>query len=69
MIDLLIESINEWNKLYYVVDLNQQWVCFNDMITIDLFDELVDFLLVSLLQWHQSIVDLFAEQVNFFLHS
>ncbi len=69
MIDLLIESINERNKLYYVVDLNQQWVCFNDMITIDLFDELVDSLLVSLLQWHQSIVDLFAEQVDFFLHS
>ncbi len=69
MIDLLIESINEWNKLYYVVDLNQQWVCFNDMITIDLFNELVDSLLVSLLQWHQSIVDLFAEQVDFFLHS
>ncbi len=69
MIDLLIESINERNKFYYVVDLNQQWVCFNDMITIDLFDELVDSLLVSLLQWHQSIVDLFAEQVDFFLHS
>ncbi len=69
MIDLLIESINEWNKLYYVVDLNQQWVCFNDMITIDLFNELVDSLLVSLLQWHQSIVDLFAEQVDFSLHS
>ncbi len=69
MIDLLIESINEWNKLYYVIDLNQQWVCFNDTITIDLFDELVDSLLVSLLQWHQSIVDLFAEQVDFFLHS
>ncbi len=69
MIDLLIELINEWNKLYYVVDLNQQWVCFNDMITIDLFNELVDSLLVSLLQWHQSIVDLFAEQVDFFLHS
>ncbi len=50
MIDLLIESINEWNKFYYVVDLNQQWVCFNDMITIDLFDELVNSLLVSLLQ-------------------
>ncbi len=32
MIDLLIELINEWNKLYYVVDLNQKWVCFNDMI-------------------------------------
>ncbi len=32
MIDLLIESINEWNKLYYVVNLNQKWVCFNDMI-------------------------------------
>ncbi len=31
-IDLLIESINERNKLYYVVDLNQKWVCFNDMI-------------------------------------
>ena len=69
MIDLLIELINEWNKLYYVVDLNQQWVCFNDMITIDLFNELVDFLLESLLQWYQSIVDLFAEQVDFFLHS
>ncbi len=50
MIDLLIESINERNKLYYVVDLNQQWACFNDTITIDLFDELVDSLLVSLLQ-------------------
>ncbi len=69
MIDLLIESINERNKFYYVVDLNQQWACFNDMITIDLFDELVDFLLVSLLQWHQPIVDLFAEQVDFSLHS
>ena len=31
-IDLLIESINERNKLYYVVNLNQKWVCFNDMI-------------------------------------
>ncbi len=69
MIDLLIELINEQNKLYYVVDLNQQWVCFNDMITIDLFNELVDSLLVSLLQWHQSIVNLFAEQVDFSLHS
>ncbi len=32
MIDLLIESINKRNKLYYVVDLKQKWVCFNDMI-------------------------------------
>ncbi len=32
MIDLLIELINERNKLYYVVGLNQKWVCFNDMI-------------------------------------
>ncbi len=31
MIDLLIESINEQNKLYYVVDTNQKWVCFNDI--------------------------------------
>ncbi len=31
MINLLIESINEWNKFYYVVDLNQKWVCFNDI--------------------------------------
>jgi len=30
-IDLMIESINEQNKLYYIVDLNQKWVCFNDM--------------------------------------
>ncbi len=42
MIDLLIESINEWNKLYYVVNLNQKWVCFNDMIRINLFNEQVD---------------------------
>ncbi len=42
MIDLLIELINERNKLYYVVDLNQKWVCFNDMIRIDLFNESVD---------------------------
>jgi len=41
-IDLLIELINEWNKLYYVVNLNQKWVCFNDMIRINLFDEQVD---------------------------
>ncbi len=32
IIDLLIELINKWNKFYYVVDLNQKWVCFNDMI-------------------------------------
>ena len=69
MIDLLIESVNERNKPYYVVGLNQQWACFNDTITIDLFDELVDPLLVSLLQWHQPIVDLFAEQVDSSLHS
>ncbi len=31
MIDLLIESVNEQNKLYYVVDTNQKWVCFNDI--------------------------------------
>ena len=31
-IDLLIKSINEWNKSYYIVNLNQKWVCFNDMI-------------------------------------
>ncbi len=31
MIDLLIESVNEQNKLYYVVGTNQKWVCFNDI--------------------------------------
>ena len=33
MIDLLIELINEWNKLYYVVNLNQKWVCFNNTVS------------------------------------
>ncbi len=42
MINLLIESINEWNKFYYVIDLNQKWVCFNDMIRINLFNEQVN---------------------------
>ncbi len=69
MIDLLIEPVNERKKPYYVVGLNQQWACFNGTITIDLFDELVDPLLVSLLQWHQPIADLFAEQVDSSLHS
>ncbi len=41
-IDLLIESINERNKLYYVVGLNQKWACFNGTVRIDLFDEQVD---------------------------
>jgi len=31
MIDLLIKSVNEQNKLYYVVGTNQKWVYFNDI--------------------------------------
>ncbi len=41
-IDLLIEPVNERNKPYYVVGLNQKWVCFNDTVRTDLFDEQVD---------------------------
>ena len=49
-----------WVKIICVIKFNSTrfefrsiyWVCYKDISIVDLFNELVDFLLVSLLQWH-----------------